>query len=124
MKMTMKKTAAYLLALLLAFQMVPAFADTITSNEIQTESELLETLKIINESGKTVLVGKTLQLYLPYGYDSAKWSSSDEKIATVDQDGMVTGVEAGEVKITATHDGDSSSITLTVIAPAEAPAFS
>ena len=120
MKTTMKKTAAYLLALLLALQMVPAFADTITSNEIQTESELLETLKIINESGKTVLVGKTLQLYLPYGYDSAKWSSSDEKIATVDQDGMVTGVEAGEVKITATHDGDSSSITLTVIAPAEA----
>ena len=120
MKTTMKKTAAYLLALLLVLQMVPAFADTITSNEIQTESELLETLKIINESGKTVLVGKTLQLYLPYGYDSAKWSSSNEKIATVDEDGLVTGVEAGEVKITATHGSDSSSITLVVVAPAEA----
>ena len=120
MKTTMKKTAAYLLSLLLVLQMVPALADTITSNEIQTQSELLETLKIINESGKTVLVGKTLQLYLPYGYDSAKWSSSNDKIATVDEDGLVTGVEAGEVKITATHDGDSSSITLVVIAPAEA----
>ncbi len=119
MKMTMKKTAAMLLAILLALQLVPAFADTILSNVIQTQSELLDTLKIINESGKTMLVGKTLQLYLPYGYDSAKWSSSDDTIATVDQDGLVTGMEAGEVKITATHGSDSSSITLVVIAPAE-----
>lgn len=120
MKTMIKKTAAALLAILLVFQMIPALADTITSNEIEIGSELLETLKIINESGKTVLIGKTLPLYLPYGYDDAVWSSSDEKIATVDSDGVVTGIEVGTVTITAKSGSSTSSIEIKVVAPAKA----
>ncbi|WP_345027296.1 BspA family leucine-rich repeat surface protein, partial [Flavivirga jejuensis] len=36
------------------------------------------------------------------------WASSDETIATVNQEGLVTGLELGEVNITATSTADSS----------------
>ena len=45
------------------------------------------------------------------------WASSDEMVATVDADGLATGVGAGEAMITATADGISGTATLTVTAP-------
>lgn len=46
------------------------------------------------------------------------WASGNEKIATVAQDGTVTGIKAGEVTITATvKKGVSSEVTVTVKAP-------
>ena len=45
------------------------------------------------------------------------WSSSDEMIATVDTDGLATGVGAGEAMITATADSISGAATLKVIEP-------
>ena len=45
------------------------------------------------------------------------WSSSDEMVATVDSDGLATGVGAGEVMIIATADSVSGSATLTVTEP-------
>lgn len=47
------------------------------------------------------------------------WSSSDASLATVNADGVVTGVSAGSVNITATSDADSSKsdqVTLQVVA--------
>jgi len=44
------------------------------------------------------------------------WSSSDLTIATVDSHGLVTGVAAGDVVITATCEGVSNTDTLTVTA--------
>ena len=45
------------------------------------------------------------------------WSSSDEMVATVDSDGLATGVGAGEAMITATADSVSGTATLTVAEP-------
>ena len=42
------------------------------------------------------------------------WNSSDSTIATVDDDGKVTGVKAGEAVITATVLGKSASCTVTI----------
>ena len=45
------------------------------------------------------------------------WSSSDEAVATVDADGLATGVGTGEAMITATADSVSGAVTLTVTDP-------
>ena len=42
------------------------------------------------------------------------WATSDAAIATVDAQGVVTGVAAGTAQITATAEGQSGSVTLTV----------
>jgi hypothetical protein len=46
---------------------------------------------------------------------SVTWSSSDEAVATVDQNGVVTGVAAGECDIIATVGGGSAKCHMTVI---------
>ena len=45
------------------------------------------------------------------------WMSSDENVATVDLNGLATGVSAGEAAITATVDGVSDMAVLTVTEP-------
>lgn len=57
----------------------------------------------------TIEKGKTLQLiaqrdYITHGNGMA-WKSSDPEIATVDQNGLLTAIKAGEVKITAYTTG-------------------
>jgi hypothetical protein len=50
--------------------------------------------------------------------DGVAWSSSDAKVATVDDSGRVKAFEAGTVKITARYMGaESSAWTLAVVAP-------
>ena len=85
-----------------------------------------ETLEIVGDSLE-VAVGKTLQLkavMTPEGAnDKVVWSSSDEAIATVDPNGLVTGVSIGNVTIkgTITHTDSAlkdleSSLEITVVA--------
>ncbi|MDE6017813.1 MAG: Ig-like domain-containing protein [Muribaculaceae bacterium] len=57
--------------------------------------------------------GKTVQLTPSYEPENALnnkfvWSSSDEEVATVDQEGVVTGVAAGECTITVAVIGDET----------------
>lgn len=46
------------------------------------------------------------------------WSSSNERVATVDAAGLLTAVGAGAAVITATSEGKSATATVTVAAPA------
>ena len=45
---------------------------------------------------------------------TVEWASSDELVATVDEAGLATGVDAGDAAITATADGVSGTASLTV----------
>ncbi len=70
-----------------------------------------QTLKMVISGGNTVTINETLQLKakISQGENSGKlvWKSSDTEIATVSSDGLVKGIKAGEVKITATTTNGS-----------------
>lgn len=72
----------------------------------------VEGITIQGGNTKTIQVKSTLQLKATITPSNANqevtWSSSDSKIATVDEKGLVTGVKAGTVKITATSKENSS----------------
>lgn len=117
MKTTMKKTAAYLLALLLVFQLIPAIAENGTQVISGTQGPIVdfrERLQI-NAVTSTLTVDMTVELSVSDQYDNIEWKSDNEDIATVDENGVVTGVAAGQVKITATAGEHSDSITLRVV---------
>ncbi|MFY0546337.1 Ig-like domain-containing protein [Brevibacillus sp. H7] len=46
--------------------------------------------------------------------DGIKWASSNEKIASVDEDGVITAHKAGRAKIMATYGGKTVTISITV----------
>ena len=81
----------------------------------------------LTASEKSVSVGKTVSLTAAFVPEDATlkqvtWSSSDDKIATVDENGTVTGVKRGSAWITATvKDGGKihSSMCIQVAQPAE-----
>ena len=85
-------------------------------------SNLNVTVKDINISIQnrniSMLENETVQLYTDTQIidSTVSWKSSDDKIATVDKDGLVKGIKEGTVNITATLDkyGKESTITLKV----------
>ena len=71
------------------------------------------------DGNSTVKVGETVQLTATVSPSMAAqtgtWSSSDTSVATVDENGVVTGVKEGTVTITfTTDDGASASYDITV----------
>jgi len=97
--------------------------ETVKSISVSVLSQIVGAESIVFTNPETTLY-ETDKLQLTYQilpedhtYSYLTWSSSDENIATVDKDGVVTGVHAGEVDITAyTHDktGTVGTIHLTV----------
>lgn len=71
---------------------------------------------------KQLLIGETVQLNADI--EGVKWESSDAKIASVDDKGLVTAVAFGEVTISATKEGYAKgTIGLTVTRPAPNATF-
>ena len=86
---------------------VPTLAETITLDKIEISLEATETATLI----VTVLPELTTD-------KSVEWSSSNESVATIDANGLVTAIAVGEAIITATTtDGSdlSASCKVTVV---------
>ena len=84
---------------------VDSFNDVCT---VTVKGGPLESL-VLNETALSLFVGGTSQLSFTYNPEdadfdpsSAKWSSADETVATVDGTGLVTAVGAGETTVTLT----------------------
>ena len=73
-------------------------------------------MSIVAEAN-TVDIGNTIQLMLNKTSDNVKWISSNKSIATVDENGVVTGVSEGEVTISAMTTEGKIDITITVTDP-------
>ena len=124
MKTTMKKTAAYLLALLLVLQIVPAFAD-ITYSGIYTQKNVTfrDALEITPALDVDILkVGMQNQLSVSSDYTDIVWESDDDGIATVSEEGLVEAVAAGKVTIKVTAEGGKykDTISFKIIAETKA----
>ena len=88
-----------------------------------TEIQVITPIKSMTftSTSKSIRVGKDLQMKLqtkPSGasVSTLKYTSSDEEIATVNANGIVTGVSAGKVTITVTDEytGTEKSVDLTI----------
>ncbi len=111
------KTLSLSLAAALVFALSLASCAAPAAEEVEVEVEA-PSVAIAGDSG--VLVGETLQLSASTinGDDSAyTWASEDELIATVDDEGLVIAIGAGETTVTATgvDSGLSASHNVVVI---------
>ena len=78
----------------------------------------------LNATSQKLLTGKTVTLTATVTpsdtTDTVVWTSSDESVATVSAEGVVTGVKAGTAVITATAGNVKAECTVTVSKPAPA----
>lgn len=80
--------------------------------------EVKDVTAVITTKNVSVYPGKTAKINVKYTNTTAQttkvWSSSNTKVATVDQNGVVKGVKAGKAKITLTvqNPGDAQALVL------------
>ena len=97
----------------------PTYNVPVESVEIQKKSDL-GVYENIENNNVTVLKGDQIDLALKINpddavYNKVNWKSSDEKIATIDDKGMVSTIGAGKVTITGWVDDEQSiSATCTI----------
>ena len=94
----------------------PAPVATVTVTPSPASDTVGRTLQLqatLRDSANNVLTGRTIT-----------WASSNTSLATVSSTGLVQGVAAGTVTITATSEGKSGSSTVTVVAAPPAPVAS
>ena len=80
---------------------------------------------VVSPATHTLVVGDTLRLAAaatdanghPVAGTTFVWASGDTAVVTVDDAGLVTGVGAGEVEITAAAEGVAGAAQLAVVAP-------
>lgn len=89
-----------------------------TSNGKQNSRVVYETSVTgdltVTTSTTTQLTMGTIPSDIDTSLDTIYWTSSDPSLATVDTDGLVTGVLAGNVNITASFRGVSSTVPVVV----------
>lgn len=107
---------------------------TATSGIVKTSAKVTVTTKVeqiaLNKTEGVLTVGNSVTITATVTPDNAtnatvNWTSSDEKVATVDSNGKVTAVAAGNATITATSESDgdvSADYALTVNKAAAKPA--
>lgn len=107
---------------------------TATSGIVKTSAKVTVTTKVeqitLNKTEGILTVGNSVTVTATVTPDNAtnatvNWTSSDEKVATVDSNGKVTAVAAGSATITATSESDgdvSADYALTVNKAAAKPA--
>lgn len=120
MKRMIKKTLASLLALLMMIQIIPALAATYSSGMIVGSAQgYKELMAIVASKGTYVLLGQTLVLDVNEDYQP-EWESGNEAVATIDEQGVITAIAAGNATITATVKNpklQTATIEITVIDP-------
>lgn len=84
----------------------------------------IESIKLDNEAielnkGETKALVPTITPVENDDDNTIVWTSSNEKVATVDENGVVTAVDAGETEITAKVAGKEATCKVTVKAPIE-----
>ncbi|MGL5336094.1 MAG: Ig-like domain-containing protein, partial [Enterovibrio sp.] len=102
-----------------------ATKDGVTSNNVSVTVTLVQASSIeITPSPVKMPIGPALQLNARAGYsdgssydvtNTVKWKLADTDIATVTQDGKLTGLAVGETTLTATKNGVTSNpVTVTI----------
>lgn len=113
-----KKTAKVMLvgALTLAMSVTTLFSGV---GESYAASELK-----LNKTSRNILTRRSYDFDVVGASADAEitWKSSNEKVATVDKDGVVTGITKGEAKITCTIKDGGETVKLTATAKIRKPA--
>lgn len=73
------------------------------------------TIVQMSKKNVTLAPGNTIKLELWGSDSSTTWSSDNTKVATVSDDGLVTGVGVGKATVTATFNGKKITSQITVI---------
>jgi len=90
---------------------------TLTQISVLPESENIDAGKVLQlEAEGTFTDGSTKTLT-----DNVTWSSSDEELANVSEDGSVSALKAGDVSVTASQGNFSTSAALTVASAPSSP---
>lgn len=117
----MKKILIKILLLIFSILMIVS----VTACDFETNSRLPEQVSTLEMSDDNIYVNifDKYQLYA-YGVEGqAVWSSSDDAIATVDSNGLVTAVKEGAVTVTATIGEYVASCAVLVLAGENVPSI-
>ena len=103
---------------------ITATSESVSGSAMVTVAQEVSAVTVVPDTA-TVVEGDTLRLAATVTDANGQvvtgaefvWGSGDTTVAVVDASGLVTGVGAGQVQVTATAAGVTGRATLTVVAP-------